>query len=186
MPSRDPVTGKRYCGSQQRALKALRQGKPKPESTALAKPTALVTNVPTPPNDVDGAEAWAAMVNLRASTLLPTAADDDLPRLIFVGAVIQKLAKLRRRAVMAEKYAQLRRLRLNEHYNIDLTTPPTDPALSVLWAWFKLCAIIYQAATGAEFVRDVRLDAQVACLVNAAGLPCEVEISKLMDELEAD
>lgn len=182
MPSRDPVTGKRLPGSAQRKLKALRQGQP----GALVKSPPMALDVPPPPREVDASEAWVAVLNLKVSTLLPTAADDDLPRLVFVVAVVQKLAKLRRRALMAEKYAQLRRLRLHEYYDIDLTTPPTDPALSVLWAWHKLCEIIYQAATSAEFVRDVRIDAQVATLVNAGGLPCEARIAELMDQLEAE
>lgn len=205
MPSIDPISGRRLSGGAQRKQAAERSGLTLQQRRGVVETTALVPakkpqveavttpdtcdypapsallGLPEPPcrHGVAAVEAWAADVNLRAAMGLEVVEDKaEATRLVVVGGLLRELAKMKDKAVRAEKDLKLRRLRLGEDIDDTPDVPPLgDPVAILLWSFYRLAALAHDAATAASWQPDGRIAAAKAYA--AAGmLTCKAELLK--------
>lgn len=176
MPSRDPKTGKRLSGQQQKQLAAARRG-------GLDHiPTPCLTNVPVPPVGVGAIESWAAVINLRCATETV-----DPLRLHWIGTLCRELGKMSAKARRAEKVMMLRRLRLGVDDAIDLDTPPVlDPVAIVPWCFVAVAAYLHTVASSPAWQPDEQKALRLKSLCQAGFLACPDDLQRVIDEIEAE
>lgn len=191
VPSKDPETGKRLGGAAQTRLKRNR-------GSAIVKAEVVehscidfpihtqLQNVPPPPgHGVAEVEVWAAKLNLRAAVGLDSCSEEEAPRLAAVAGIVRELGKLKDKSARAEMALTLRRLRLGGDDTIDLDKPPyEDPAAIVLFAYHKLAALAFAAATSPDWEPDRRRIATVKALAYAGYLPCNAAHEAICDAVE--
>lgn len=190
MPSRD-ATGRRLSGAGQQKLKKEREAAGLVRRVAAAvvdevypRHTTLLDVPPLPGRGVAAVESWAARLNLRAAVGLESATAEEATRLAAVVGIVRELGRLKDKAARAEKAMTLRRLRLGGDDAVDLDRPPFgDPVAIVLFAFHKLAALAYDAATSPAWEPDGRL-AAVKALASAGFLPCNSELAAISDAVE--
>lgn len=176
MPSKNPHTGRRVSGGQQRAAKRAR---------ALA--SSVFAELTKPPIDqgVEAVESWAAGLNLRLAVALGDADEADAKRLRAIAVVVRELGRLKDKARRAEKALVLRARRLSGERAIRLDTPPyEDPPARIPWAYAALAQEAYEAATVSTWPLRRRMR-RVRVLAQSGFLPCNFAIAQLSDEVDA-
>lgn len=190
MPSRDK-SGRRLSGAGQAKLKKQREAAGLVRRTPVAAVEEaprhpVLHDVPPPPDrGVAAVESWAAGLNLRAAVGLETATAEEAPRLAAVVGIVRECGKLKDKAARAEKALTLRRLRLGGDDVVDLDKPPfDDPPAIVIYAFHKLAALAFDAATTPDWQPDGRL-AAVKALASAGFLPCNADLKAISDAVKA-
>ena len=168
MPSRDPATGKRLSGAQQRRRKREVQA-PELQAPEVPPVPARFAGLPSPPATVSAIEAWAAGLNLCAAVAAEDSADNAAPRVSAVIGLCRELGRLSVKAARSEKALRLRRLRLGESDALDPERPPVDdPAATVLWAYRRLALLAWRAAVAPDWRPDPRQAAAAKAREKAA------------------
>lgn len=212
MPSRDPTTGKRIPGSEQRRRKAAKLGlsaqvpTPKPDKTsptttsralvrkATPQPTPASQGLPIPPDfllvgapptEAHDIEKWAAGLNLRCALATQTATSDEMPRCLFLMQVIRDLGRMKDKVSKAEKGLLLRRLRLGIEWEYDAQQPPyDDPLAALVWAYRTLAGMAFQACTDPAWEADPRLFAAAKMYAGAGFLPNNKELDDIIEAVK--
>lgn len=158
---------------------------PAPALVELPVPTSFAGLKP-PPQGVSEIESWAAGLNLRAAAAAEEADEHSGPRVEAVIVLCRELGRLSVKASRSEKAVRLRKLRLNESGDIDLSSPPfDDPVASVAWAYYRLAQLAHEAAVSAKWFPDPRQIAVARALAGAGFLPCNDALAAVADRVRS-
>jgi len=166
MPIRDKLTGKPLSGAALRARRAARaqeqaQGqtptpapsKPRkaPGKAAGAKPAPPAEGYAglTPPPVAEGyhaALAWAQGLAARGAAMARSGADPV--RVAAVGGVLTALAKLRGVALDSETAVANLASYFSERVEVLGGAPPAEAVGRGIWAWWQMCRLAFETATG--------------------------------------
>lgn len=197
MPSRDPATGKRIPGCQQRKRAAQRNGATQAatqlsttkrpvsaDAPPLPVPLPFLDLAPPPVGaGVAAVEHWAAGANIRAAVAAEGATEEETSRVVAVTGIVRLLGKLLSKATRSANALELRRLRLGEP-GLSADPPYDDPAAAPAWCFMKLAVLAHEAATSPDWRPDGRRVLAVQALAASGLVPCASAVEDVARRVE--
>ena len=186
MPSRDPVSGKRLTGAQQRRLKEQRTaptvGGPAHDPPT---PTGLYSAITDPPvrEGVIAVAEWAVTAVLPTCVALARSGM-DLDRVSVVQKSAAKLGKMRDKALRCEQALLVREDRRGTAVDVLAPEPPVhDPIATLAWAYMALAKAIYDMTRDAHF-RAKKYTIMTDACAAVGYVPPNSAIDAILDEFD--